>query len=180
MPTPKHAKKRRDPANVHGMLSSQDAGPSGSGIAPQTPALPPPGSHRIGGNGDADAAAICDLSTEDRRLPRVPAGAAAPFGELERSEWGLSKEKKPVARRLADDLESEEGAGEREADDGGCAVNEGNESIRTHFALNDQTEQQTSQQLGGKAANKDPDWTRPYSLPERPEDEAWAPGALVR
>ena len=54
------------------------------------------------------------------------------------------------------------------------------ESIRSHFGVNEREQLQNSQELGSKAAIAQPDWRRPYSLPERPEDEEWAPGTVVR
>ena len=77
-------------------------------MEPKTPALPPPGSHRISGLGDADAAAIGCPSIANRWLPRVPAGAAALFRDSDHSEWGLSEESALVARQLADQFQDEE------------------------------------------------------------------------
>ena len=59
-------------------------------------------------------------------------------------------------------------------------MDQGDESIRSHFGVNEREQLQNSQELGSKAAIAQPDWRRPYSLPERPEDEEWAPGTVVR
>ena len=174
------ATPREGATNGRGMSSPQVASPQRSSMEPKTPALPPPGSHRISGLADADAAAIGCPSAANRWLPGVPAGAAALFRDSDRSEWGLSEELAPVARQLADQFERHSATGERRADDGGCAVNQGDESIRSHFVVNEREQLQNSQELGSKAAIAQPDWRRPYSLPERAEDEEWALGTAIR
>ena len=125
-------------------------------MEPKTLALPPPGSHRISGLGDADAAAIGYPSAAHRWLPRVPAGAAALFRDSDGSEWGLSEELAPVVCQLADQFEHHSATGERRADDGGCTVDKGDESIRSHFVVNEREQVQNSQELGSKAAIADP------------------------
>ena len=116
------ATPRRGRTNGRGMSSPQVASPQRSSIKPKTRRCLSPGSHRISGLGDADAAAIGCPSVANRWLPRVPTGAAALLRDSDCSEWGLSEELAPVARQLADQFERHSATGERRADDGSCAV----------------------------------------------------------
>ena len=65
-------------------------------------------------------------------------------------------------------------------DDSGCTVGEGDESIRSHFVVNEREQLHNSQELGSKAPIADPDLGRSYFLSKRPEDEEWAPRIVVR
>ena len=70
--------------------------------------------------------------------------AAALFRDSDRSKRGLSQESAPVARRLANHFERHSATGERRVDDGGCTVDKGAESIRSHFVVNEREHVQNS------------------------------------
>ena len=59
------------------------------------------------------------------------------FRDLECNEWGLREESATVARQLADQFKSDATTGGQRADDGSCAMNEGDDSIRPRFVVNE-------------------------------------------
>ena len=171
---------REGATNGCGMSSPQVASPQRSSIEPKTPALPPPGSHRISGLGDADAIAIGCPSVANRWLPRVPAGAAALFRDSDRSEWGLSEESALVRRQLTDQFQDEEVLPLCALESGGSMQVDDDAFINAHQAKNDPDALGSVQELGGAPPIAKLDWNDLPSLPDRPMDQVWFLGTLVR
>ena len=171
------ATPRGGATNGRGMSSPQVANPQRSSMEPKTPALPPPGSHRSSGSGDADAATIGCPSAAHRWLPRVPAGAAALLRDFDRSEWGLSEELAPVSRQLADQFANEEVL---PLESGGSMQVDDDAFINAHRAENDLGDLGSGKERGGVSPHAEFDWNDLPSLPERPVDDHWSPGTLVR
>ena len=146
-------------------------------MEPKTRALPPPGSHRISGLGDADAATIGCPSATHRWQPRVPAGAATLLRDLDRSEWGLSEELASVARQLAGQFQDDEVL---PLESGGSMQDDDDAFINAHRAENDLGDLGSVQELGGTPPIAELDWNDLPSLPDRPVDQDWLPGTLVR
>ena len=149
-------------------------------MGPQTPAQPPPGPSRASDLGSVDAAAAHDLPVGYRDLPRDPTGAAALFGDSDRYEWGLSEDTGLVGRRLADQFQDEEVLPVSALESGGSMQVDDDAFINAHRAKNDPGDLGNVQELGGAPPVAESDWNDLPSLFDRPVDQDWFPGTLVR
>ena len=154
--------------------------PGNSTMGPQTPPQPPPSPSRASDLGSVDVAAAHDLPARHRNLPRDPTGAAALFGDSVRYEWGLSGHTGLVGRRLADQFQNEEVLPLRALESGGSMQVDDDAFINAHRAENDPGDLGSVQELGGAPPIAKPDWNDLPSLPNRPVDQDWFPGTLVR